>query len=211
MRGRALALCWLAAVLIAAGCGDDGDSGASGAAAGGPGGGATTGSGGAGGATTGTGGSTGAGGGSGSPCAWGDDCGAGLFCDAPGCGAGACAPRPPPASLPPDESPVCGCDGNTYWNEAVAAWKGVAAQAAGACPAAAPCGPASPCPAALKCRREVAGAAACSAQATGTCWGMPISCDLGGPQGRGCVGGSCEVICSLIQSQNPWYADASCP
>jgi hypothetical protein len=162
-----------------------------------------------GGMTGGGGGVAGAGGGAGL-CVWGDDCGPGYYCNAPGCGVGACAPLPPPVGLSPDKAPVCGCDGYTYWNSDIAAWLGAAPMSAGVCQGAAPCGPGSPCPGLLRCNRAVADAASCANDATGTCWGMPNICDLAGPKGRGCIGGTCELECSLVQGQNPWHPDPTC-
>lgn len=192
----------------AGGSGGSGGSGAGGTGAGGSGGsaGGTGGTGGSGGATT----TTGSGGGVGSPCTWGDDCGANLYCDAPGCGAGQCANKPVPAGLPAEESPVCGCDGVTYWNEPVAASKGQSVAAQGPCLVPLACGPQMPCPGGMKCRRRVEDAAACGGDAPGECWGTAISCSLDGPRARACSNGTCELECSLVQSQNPWYDDPTC-
>lgn len=218
----------------AAGAGAAPSGGAGGAAAGGSGGapvtggsgGAAAGGSGGAGATGGAGGSGGAaaGGGGGAtttssttttlgmpgPCTWGDDCGGGYYCDAPGCGAGNCIQKPVPAGLSPILDPVCGCDGLSYWNAEIAASQGISIASAGACAAVVPCGPGAPCPAGTKCDREVADKASCDPRAPGQCLGIPLSCPLDGPKGRACSNDQCELRCSLIQSQNPWFDDPTC-
>jgi hypothetical protein len=144
------------------------------------------------------------------PCAWGDDCGVGYYCFAPGCGAGDCILKPVPAGQPPEPVPVCGCDGATYWNKEVAASLGMSISAQGACATSIPCGPGRMCPGSLKCNREVMDEPSCSPQALGECWGTALSCPLDGPLGRACSNGKCELQCSLLQSQNPWFQDPTC-
>lgn len=166
------------------------------------------GSGGTGGATTTT--TTGTGGAMPGPCVWGDDCGPGYYCLAPGCGAGDCVQKPVPAGQSPDPAPVCGCDGVTYWNDEVAASLGMSIESAGACAAPIPCGPGLMCPGNMKCNRQVTDEPSCDPQAMGECWGTALSCPLVGPVGRACTNAKCELQCSLIQSQNPWYEDPTC-
>jgi hypothetical protein len=139
-------------------------------------------------------------------------CDPGFYCNAPGCGAGFCAPKPGPAQQQKDQALVCGCDGVTYWNESIAAYQGVAVQAMGACPAGSgiACSQAMPCPSGLRCNRKATSEPACSATPDGECWGVPIACDPIGPQGHACSNMACATECTLIQSQNPWYA-GTCP
>jgi hypothetical protein len=144
------------------------------------------------------------------PCTWGEDCGPDNYCDAPGCGMGQCAPKPIAAGLPPDPDYVCGCDGVTYWNGAVAASKGMSVASMGACAAPIGCGPGMACPAGSKCSYKVMDAASCGMATKGECVGTPLSCPLDGPKARACTTSTCELTCSLLQSQNPWYEDASC-
>lgn len=64
-------------------------------------------------------------------------CGAGLYCDTgPGqctaAGAGTCRVRPQVCTA--IYAPVCGCDGETYASDCVAATAGVTVAAAGECP-----------------------------------------------------------------------------
>ncbi|MDC0740303.1 hypothetical protein [Polyangium mundeleinium] len=165
---------------------------------------------------SGSGGGGGAGGGHGvgAPCSGGvDGCDPGLYCNAPGCGEGVCAPKPPPGLQSQTPALVCGCDGVTYWNAEIAEVFGSSVKSAGACPSAdaMACDPQAPCPAGRQCNRRVETANACSPMATGVCWGMPISCSTAGAKAKGCAGGTCFDQCSLIQSQNPWYDDGACP
>lgn len=175
------------------------------------------------GGTGGTGGLTGGTGGSGGqttsstttinpnmPCVWGDVCGGNFYCEAPGCGAGTCKLKPPMAGLSPTPDPVCGCDGVTYWAADVAASKGMSVASQGACAAPTPCGPGMACAPNLRCNRNVADEASCDLNATGICWGTPLSCPLDGPKARGCISGLCELKCSLIQGENPWFEDPTC-
>jgi hypothetical protein len=143
-------------------------------------------------------------------CKWGDDCGLGYYCLAPGCNMGSCVVKPPAAGASPDEAQVCGCDGNTYYNGDIAAASGVSVKADGACAGIMTCDPATPCPGTLKCNREVADKATCSPNVTGKCLAVPVSCPLDGPKARACSNNTCELKCSLIQSQNPWFEDATC-
>jgi hypothetical protein len=167
--------------------------------------------------------STGSGsaGGLGDPCSSGADCAmpppnSALFCDKPGCGAGmgTCALQPKSQlGLSGAPAPVCGCDHVTYWNADYAAFHGISIASQGACPGATAvaCDENTPCAGTMKCNRVVAGAAQCDPSAPGTCWSMPVSCPLGGASARACSNQTCQSMCDLVQSQNPWWNDATCP
>ncbi len=179
------------------------------------------------GTTTGAGGMSGAGGagsggtggmsgmgGLGAPCTSAQGgCDTGLYCDAPGCGAGTCQPKPPLGTLSQAFAPVCGCDHITYWNADLAAYRGAAVLAQGTCTGsnAVACSAMTPCPSGDKCNRQVGAMAQCGAGAQGTCWGVPLACPLSGPKGKACSNASCQTVCTLIQSQNPWWDDGTCP
>jgi hypothetical protein len=208
--------------------GSGGDGAQAGAA--GPGAGGTTSVGGAPGVGGGSAGAPGVGGGSGGsgpgnvgdPCTYGamNTCAPGLYCDALGCGAGTCAqPLPLPAQQKIFD-PVCGCDGVSYFNATIGESKGAAISHAGAClpgEAIACVKGVTPCGVGIFCSAEVATIGTCpntpNQAVPGTCWGVPLACDVAGPKGRGCVppGQPCADTCSLIQSQNAWHADATCP
>jgi hypothetical protein len=160
-----------------------------------PGKGATAGSGAAGGAGVGVGGSgtsgpgstsasssavsaSGGAGGAGG-CHWSDPdpCGNGFYCNAPGCGDGVC--EPVGEVVDTDRNPVCGCDGVNYWNEATAAFHGMAVSSGGTCDDAHTCGgfPEELCPSAgHHCARLRDSGAQC-VEVMGVCWGMPKECD----------------------------------
>lgn len=144
-------------------------------------------------------------------CTYGDDCGAGMYCDTPNCGAGTCVPRPDLASVSQVEDPACGCDGATYWNSGVAAYNGVPTASAGACGATIACDAMTPCPGILKCRRQVANQAACGGNQPGACWGLPVFCPPTGAKGKACSDAACATQCALTQGNNPWWDDGTCP
>lgn len=149
----------------------------------------------------------------GSDCAWGSQCANGLYCDAPGCGPGTCTEKPGPAQIGDASSPVCGCDGVTYWNSDVAAYAGAATMMSGACPSSMSvfCDDTTPCAAGQTCNRPIADASQCGTNAPGTCWAVPPECPLmESVQKTACTDMTCAGLCSLIASHNPYY-DGSCP
>jgi hypothetical protein len=176
---------------------------------------AGTASGGAAGASTG--GSAGSGGtGGGQACNWGGvaACPSGQYCNAPGCGAGQCVPLPAETDT---KSPVCGCDGVTYWNASVAGHAAMSVNGSGACTTGAKtCGGllGSLCPTNTFCNYAVSSATQCNASDLGgSCWGMPAKCPqiLIGPQTRACKATTCTSECELIKSGKVWYTDNTCP
>ncbi|MCA9619791.1 MAG: hypothetical protein KC731_12280 [Myxococcales bacterium] len=201
-----------------------GGDGATGGQTSGPGGGetggASAGTGGqgpGGGAGSGGGGVGGGGGGDGtlgSPCTWGGaPCNSGLYCYSTNCGAGTCTPILTIGAQQKNLAPVCGCDGVTYFNASIAQSRAMSESHLGACSSVedVACSSQSPCAAGLFCNRGVTTASQCS-MASGRCWGVPFACDTLGAAGRGCGAPMlCADICSLIQSQNPWTEDLTCP
>jgi len=182
--------------------------------------GGTAGMGGLGGAggMTGSGGDGGGPGGQGTPCMHGGAaCDSGLYCDAMGCGAGTCEPVLAIAAQTKEHAPVCGCNGITFFNPSLAEVAGMAVSHGGACTSqeGVACNKLNtPCPQGLVCNSEVADQVACVpvTQASGLCWGVPIGCDPNGVvRGRGCINTTCSDVCSLIQGQNPWHSDSTCP
>jgi hypothetical protein len=153
---------------------------------------------------------------SGDPCHWKngvDPCSAGFYCQAQGCGDGVCAPVGTTETQ--NRSPVCGCDGVSYWNESVAAAHGMAVQGFGACAPAKTCGGVAGtiCPTGAHCALHLASATDCGgADLPGTCWAVPKVCpNTGlGLQTRGCGASACAGECNLIAADSAWY-DAACP
>jgi hypothetical protein len=198
------------------GTGGTGGQGGTGGAGGAGGAGGSRGLGGGGGA----GGAGGAGGGGappggvGDPCSWEQSgCQEGLYCNAVGCGDGACDTKPIPAQEKKDQAPVCGCDGVTYWNENIAAQHGASVSASGPCPpaVAVPCGAGAACTSGLRCNKRIDGPESCELDVQGECWGVPLSCPVEGTQATACTNGECATECALIHSQNPWYDAGLCP
>lgn len=144
-----------------------------------------------------------------------DPCGPNGYCKSSDCVTGVCAPRPPETSN--TENPVCGCDGITYWNENVAAARGMSVKEAGACKIGVKCGgpgPTKPCPTNFSCSMELASAGGCAIQsAPGLCWALPKTCPaLGiGPITRACGAAQCAGRCTLIGNEEPYYRDNTCP
>lgn len=176
------------------------------------------------GGATGAGGMAGAGGGGGggpggmgSPCTHGGaPCDPGFYCDAVGCGTGSCQPVREVAQQTKNYAPSCGCNGVTYFNGSLAEVAGMAVSHSGVCTPqeGIACTKQNLCPSGLACNAEVANQAACVPvlQAAGFCWDVPVGCDPNGTvRGRGCLNGICADRCSLIQGQNPWHPDATCP
>jgi hypothetical protein len=157
--------------------GSGGDSG--GGSAGAAGGGAPTTDGGGGAGAVGAAGETGDD--DGIPCRTNEECGQGWFCEKVGCDAemGLCDLRP---SLPTfDISPVCGCDGVTYWNDVARRQFGMVMRQAAQCSTdARPCNSGLDCGGRVapfaSCARLVSRAESCGAPTQGACWLLPPDC-----------------------------------
>jgi hypothetical protein len=139
-----------------------------------------------------------------------------LYCNAPNCQTGTCV------ALGMDQgnkSPVCGCDGVTYWNGATAGAHGMSVAHSGACAPSKPCGGPNDtqCDAGLTCNIHLASGADCStADPSGECWGMPAMCPIA--VGFGTNSSTCDPNmawcadeCGVIQLGLPWFSDDTCP
>lgn len=148
------------------------------------------------------------------------DCAGTELCKVTACGdTGICAPRPPQQD---NYAPVCGCDGVTYWNEAIANAAGISKRTDGACAlqalTTARCGGLNGvvCAGFRRCNLEVETPTACAGAAgrQGTCWGLPDSCppSQNGTMRRCTGGGGCRSYCDAIKDQAPFYSDTiNCP
>ncbi|MFO0613309.1 MAG: hypothetical protein U0414_12010 [Polyangiaceae bacterium] len=152
----------------------------------------------------------------GTPCKAAEDtCGTGNYCNAVDCVSGFCAPIG--SADDPIEQPVCGCDGSTYWNAALAAKKGVSVSAMGECATPDLCGgkTGAMCDAGATCNYRVDSDVDCNiADLSGVCWVIPDTCPAVtgfGPNTRACGSLSCTDECDLIKLQTPWYVDNTCP
>jgi hypothetical protein len=144
-----------------------------------------------------------------------DPCGPTGYCKSTDCLTGVCAQKPPETAN--NESPVCGCDDVTYWNDNVAAARGMSVKATGVCKTGVKCGgpgPTRPCAAGFSCDMQVATAGGCGIQsAPGTCWALPATCPkiLIGPVTRACAAPTCTGRCELIGKEATYYRDNTCP
>jgi hypothetical protein len=150
------------------------------------------------------------------PCSLADPgaCGAGAYCLVSGAdcsgSTGHCVAFPP-MSL--EEAPLCGCDGVTYWNGAVASDQHAPIWYAGPCGNAAHTCTAHSCMGSsrAKCDLNVPDTQ-CSSSATpmGVCWVLPQFCPQKGAGGHACTAGSpCATVCSLIEAEAPWATPAT--
>jgi hypothetical protein len=140
------------------------------------------------------------------PCDYANNgCPVGEYCDAVNCGAGTCKPKQ--ADQDGTYSPVCGCNGITYWNTSVAAHAGEPIKADGACTIgnAQKC-PNGICPGISKCGKSVLNQTACGgAVLLASCWTLPPTCaDSAEPKAFGCENG-CLSKCELITLQDQYY------
>ncbi len=140
-------------------------------------------------------------------------CGPGFYCKATACGLGTCAPAPAETST---KTPICGCDGVTYWNETVAQNHGVSTQTTGECNPGKTCGGLAnlKCPLGANCNFKQSSSGGCAiSDPTGTCWGLPAQCPqiVIGPQTRQCNQQKCTEACALIKAGATWYDDNGCP
>lgn len=149
------------------------------------------------------------------PCEKNEDCARDMFCARPDCKAplGRCERRP--VLCTSEFSPMCGCDGVTYWNDCLRRRAGIPLRAVGECfDVPAICGdrPTLGCPSGASCSRLVAPGEPCIApDAPGVCWMLPDACDKAleqGPPVQFCGGGEpepCFDACSAIQSEKPFH------
>ncbi len=166
----------------------------------------------------------GQGGSSDTPCHGNMECPSTFYCSKSACSEpqGTCLPRPfPDAGL---ESPVCGCDHVTYWNDTLRQRYGVASSMPGQCMSNArhcdndkDCGsPDASCPHLLPPDTS------CGPQpGPGTCWVTPIDCSPGDnadyqvcpPPGGSGGASSCVTKCQAVKSGHPFMqvSTASCP
>jgi len=133
------------------------------------------------------------------------------FCSkACGSATGSCIPRPPSSTL---YDPVCGCDGITYWNPAIAVAKGASTNHAGPCgpDEAMKCGTGVSCDSGARCVLIVTTDGDCSSSSkTGRCWRIPSSPTCPGsagstPGARACGGGGCDTLCNAVKSGETLY------
>jgi hypothetical protein len=155
-------------------------------------------------------------------------CSATTFCSRRDCSdvAGTCEMRP--VVCEEEASPVCGCDGITYWNDCLRRAAGITAMTVGVCednavvcgrgPKSGPSGPGSEeCPTDTFCARLLpsGGPPDCPSDVLGTCWARPAVCpDRAGPDRWVACGASrspCATTCDAIRTGERYKRAKACP
>jgi hypothetical protein len=157
-------------------------------------------------------------------------CKATTFCSRRECRdvAGTCELRP--VVCEEEASPVCGCDGITYWNDCLRRAAGITAMHPGVCsdtaitcgrgPKGAPGTPDSSdgCPADTFCARLLPSGGlpdSCPPDVVGTCWALPAVCpDHAGPDRWIACGpsrGPCATTCDAIRTGDRFKRAKACP
>jgi hypothetical protein len=162
------------------------------------------------------------------------ECPGNTYCERSDCRdlAGTCATRD--IVCEEDPSPVCGCDGVTYWNDCLRRASGVTSMRPGHCegPDAQPCGlepgpgpgpgPVPPgsrgggCGAGFSCARLLPPSPnQCPLELSGTCWALPAVCppptsepDRWTPCGMPAT--ACTTTCDAIRSGAPHQRATTC-
>ncbi|MCA9591499.1 MAG: hypothetical protein KC657_39660 [Myxococcales bacterium] len=157
-------------------------------------------------------------------CVVAEDCAPGTYCDRRACGDAAGTCKPFPVSCPPDELPVCGCDGVTYYSDCLrrasgqsAATPGECGENARTCRAPADCGVGGAC-----ARLGGSSPMSCGPDLVGTCWVLPPTCPpapLGDrwkecapppPPGPPPPPPPCRDTCSAIRDGRPHFRALDC-
>lgn len=148
------------------------------------------------------------------PCTSKADCSLGWACDKSGCDLpmGKCVPWPPICL--PDPSPVCGCDGVTYWNDCLRLQADVTLAGPDQCRATAcTCEVGADCNVPYaSCSHLLAPGEMCG-RGQGNCWVLPPACDPDAdrkmwreckPPDSGITTAKCVNTCDAIASEHPY-------
>lgn len=150
-------------------------------------------------------------------CVGNQDCSPNEFCERARCDdvTGGCAPRP--IMCDESSSPVCGCDGTTYWNDCVRKSNAATSATQGSCDTSAlTCDDATPCPSGAYCARLYP-QGQCDTNGSGACWVLPLNCPEA-DAGDGLIWMKCPATpldcastCDAIRSQATYASAQSCP
>ena len=139
------------------------------------------------------------------------DCGADAFCVVPSCGSGDGTCVALSMVNKGGFSPLCGCDGNTYWSGVEAIANQQAVRDSGECGNSAnTCGPTMACTGGTYCSMEVSSCKSLSTE--GKCWVLPADCSLHAEGAQPCAGivtldgggQTCASICKMIMQSVVW-------
>jgi hypothetical protein len=133
-------------------------------------------------------------------------CPNGYYCS--GCGTGTCKP----IIIGTASGAVCGCDGVTYWDAALANHLDKSVRSANPCSSTDTntkrCVGGTPCPQDSHCNHAHNKLTDCLSLGIDTCWAVPDSCN--GPTGKTCKG-TCQDACDLIRTEASWYPTSCTP
>lgn len=184
-------------------------------AAGGGGGGGLANLGGYGGGAAGSAGDAGAAGSAGAaatPCTSKAECPENWRCEKPGCAATLGTCEPPIVFVPPEPLPVCGCDGVTYWNDAVRRQADATLDQAGEChDSACACEVGADCKVPFASCSHLIPGDQCG-RGIGACWVLPQQCPSTTnaewreckPPDTGAPAPPCVDMCTAIASEKPY-------
>lgn len=109
---------------------------------------------------------------------------------------------------------MCGCDGVSYWNAALAASFGVSVNPIfpSACQggAAKGCSNVVDCPSNRFCNYQTTASpqGVCAITTTGTCWGLPNPCPtLANGRAKECNTTQCKTFCEAVKAEKPWFEE----
>jgi hypothetical protein len=150
-------------------------------------------------------------------CVTSGDCASGYYCSMTACGAQTGTCTLPPVVCDPTESPVCGCDNITYFNDCLRQSNGAAASTDGPCMTSPLLcgGPANAgCPAPALCAQLGLSHGPCD-DVPGTCWVVPAHCPSTPPPDLwdSCdpEGSQCLDTCSAITKGGAYRRSERCP
>jgi hypothetical protein len=198
-----------------AGGGSDPGGAAGATGGGGSGGGGSPDLGGYGGVSGGSAGAAGAAGSAGAattPCTTKAECPENWRCEKPGCAATQGTCEPPIVFVPPEPLPVCGCDGVTYWNDAVRRQADATLDQPGEChDSACACEVGADCKVPFASCSHLIPGDQCG-RGIGACWVLPQQCPPSAsadwreckPPDSGAPPPPCVDMCSAIASEKPY-------
>jgi hypothetical protein len=150
-------------------------------------------------------------------CIANSDCAPGSYCERRHCEdtTGECHHFP--IACADEESPTCGCDGVTYWNDCLRRTAGVSTAEIGQCSYPLTCSDGVDCPSGAACARLVgADPTFCRPNVEGTCWVLPVTCPEVASVDRWSVCDAndtktrCIDTCTAIRSGKPYRRELHC-